>query len=226
MASKDLQQPQSQEVQAKETAKDPGASPRCKLNDHGQMTTMNEDTVTQGGSSDTVDGMQSFRDGEAEGVLSKAGTPPGATYSPFRLLPPTPPQSLYPRASSQRMLEPEAARNAATIEDRLVSTDRYRGNGLILHCKPASERPTEGFRQPAQAVERYPRRMSTAAGGGGRMRYYSETGSQGGDPREDDDVLEKVDSSSRDEGMGDDSDREMEGQRQENNRVAQIAEGK
>lgn len=228
MASKDLQQPQPQAVQAKETEKDPGASPRRKLNDHVQTTTRNQDTGTQGGSSDAVDGIQSIRDGEAEGVLSKVGTPPGATYSPFRVLPPTPPQSLYPRTSSQRILEPEVARNAAMIENHLVSTDRYRGNGLMLHCVPASERPTEGFRQPAQAVERYPRRMSTAAGGGGRMRYYCETGGLGGDLREDNKITEKVDSgssSSKDEGVGDGNDGEEEGQRQENNRVAQIAEG-
>lgn len=229
MASKDLQQPQPQAVQAKKTAKDSEASPRRKLDDHAQMMTRNEDNVTQGGSSDTEDRMQSIRDGEAEGVLGKAGTPAGATYSPFRLLPPTPPQSLYPRTSSRRLLEPEAARNTVAVEDRLVSTDRYRGNGLMLHCVPASKRPTEGFRQPAQAVERYPRRMSTAAGGGHRMRYYGDTGGLGGDPRhrnggEDDDVLEKV-NSSRDKGVGDDSDRQEEGQRQENNRVAQIAEG-
>ena len=62
------------------------------------------------------------------------------SHSPaLRLLPPTPPQSLYPR-SSCKMLQlsssdaaTSATTSAATIEDRVESGDRYKGDAFIRH---------------------------------------------------------------------------------------------
>lgn len=171
------------------------------------------------------------RDRGSGDLMGSDGASMGVPYSPpFRFLPTTPPQSLYPRSASSSGLSAEDSDFYPARNDRAHSADRYKGNTIIRNqyaedCygdhqyedRSGESSETRSAKRSAKrrAAGRSRHRSASARGGTeGRRRH----GARGGKKRD----------GARGETEGEDTDGEGGGGEDDDDgsgRVAQITEG-
>lgn len=190
--------------------------------------------IRRGSSTSTTsigsEGRSSLGEGHGTAAVGRAGVPgpAGAAYAPpFRYLPPTPPQSLYPKSNSQVRMPGVGPRR---IDDRRAGSDRGSSGG-----SSSSRRLGESYRQ--SSADRYQERPGERYLGGERVGGTTRASSRSrglanreGSSRRGRDVgggERGRGGMGRDalEGGEGEGDGEADGDMQGTGRVAQIAEG-